>query len=317
MVCPVTSSTLTAFSSCPRRDHSPLPHPYTPDATPLLGRDRLPGGPGAPPRPPPEPLSRFPLPRAPTSRTVVQPRQLVSPPLRRSRPGPAAVAPCTARARTGQPCRMRPPNSSPTGSDLAPHRPDPKLLAALTRQHRRRFAPGHGITALLPSCGKARRTRTGSRPRLGHRRSRVPPCRNLLPSLHPLYWASVGVDRSTASLPRAPGRRPLTRECIPPDSAFPPRLRPAGLGQGHCVLTPPVASSARTPDLQRWNPGACAATGQEAEDRQAGAPGSRIAQSRPAPTGLVSGARGDSAAAGTERATACPSSSGSSPLQGR
>jgi len=187
---------------------------------------------------------------------------------------------------------MRPPNSSATGSDLAPHRPDPKLLAALMRQHRRRFAPGHGITALLPSCGKARRTRTGSRPRLGHRRLRVPPCRNLLPSLHPLYWASVGVGGSTASLPRAPGRRPLTRECIPPDSAFPPRLRPAGLGQGHCALTPPVYSSARTPDLQRWNPGACAAIGQEAEDRQAGAPGSRIAQSRPAPTGLVSGARG-------------------------
>lgn len=254
MVCPVTSSTLTAFSSCPRRDPSPLPHPYTPDATPLLGRDRLPGGPGAPPRPPTEPLSRFPLPRAPTSRAVVQPRQLVSPPLRRSRPGPAAVVPCTARVRTGQPCRMRPPSSSATGSDLAPHRPDPKLLAALMRQHRRRFAPGHGITALLPSCGKARRTRTGSRPRLGHRRPRVPPCRNLLPSLHPLYWASVGVGGSTASLPRAPGKTTADAGMHSTRLGFPASASSCRTGPGAlhthapgCLLSPDARPAALEP----------------------------------------------------------------------
>jgi len=164
---------------------------------------------------------------------------------------------------------MRPPNSSPRGSDLAPHRPDPKLLAALMRQHRRRFAPGHGITALLPSCGKDRCTRTGSRPRLGHRRLRVPPCRNLLPSLHPLYWASVGVGGSTASLPRAPGRRPLTRECIPPDSAFPPRLRPAGLARGTAYSRPRLPPQ---PGRQTCSAGTRAPVRQQVRRQRTGKP---------------------------------------------
>lgn len=211
---------------------------------------------------------------------------------------------------------MRPPNSSATGSDLAPHRTDPKLLAALMRQHRRRFAPArhHRPTPQLRKRPPHQNRLASSARAQTPASSPMPKPPSVAPS--PLLGVSGSrrVNCFTATCPRqttADAGMHSTR------LGFPASASSCRTGQGHCVLTPPVASSARTPDLQRWNPGACAATGQEAEDRQAGAPGSRIAQSRPAPTGLVSGARGDRTAAGTERATACPSSSGSSPLQGR
>ena len=195
------------------RDRFPVTHSGTPDATTLVARDPGAGDLGAPlPRTPSEPL--------PHTRCREQCRLHWCPATR----GCLPIAPppssdrfphyCMHRLRT-LPAAPHPIASSspPTGADLAPCRPDPRLLgllAALMRQHGYCSEPGHGRTALLASSGKDCSTTLELSPRPEHRPPRASRTEN--GSRHSVLSAgcSIVVGGSTASLLRAPGRRPLT-----------------------------------------------------------------------------------------------------------
>ncbi len=292
-----------------RRHRFPVTHSGTTDATTLGARDPGAGGLGAPlPRTPPEPLPHIPcreqcrLHWCPAARGCLP----IAPPPSSDRSSHY----CLHRLRTLQATPHPIASSSPpTGADLAPCRPDPRLLAALMRQHGYRSERGHGRTALLASSGKDCGTTLELSPRPEHRPPRALSCRKRLSSLRPLRGSldcRWRFDCFPATSPRQTTAHVgtlATRLGSPaPVSSCPTRpgaLRPRAPG---------YPSTVRTPGWQQhWNPDACEATGQEAEVRRAGPPRSRIAPSGPTFTALVSGACKDNAAAGAQRAKTRPS----------